>query len=83
MSLCREPGLSIVVFERTGWDAAQYQAWTEAAMAEGLAFVVPSRYQGRPVFRFCFVNPKTTEADIERILSSMADDLPPVATPAD
>ncbi len=83
LSLCREPGLSIVVFERTGWDAAQYQAWTEAAMADGLAFVVPSRYQGRPVFRFCFVNPKTTEADIERILAAMADDLPTVATTAD
>lgn len=73
LRLCREPGLSIVVFERLGWDGARYQAWTEQAMADGLAFVVPSRYQGQPVFRFCFVNPKTTEADIARILASMAE----------
>ncbi len=73
LTLAREPGLSIVVFERNGWDADRYQAWTERAMADGLAFVVPSRYQGRPVFRFCFVNPRTTEDDIGRILASMAD----------
>jgi glutamate/tyrosine decarboxylase-like PLP-dependent enzyme len=76
--LVREPGLSIVVFERLGWDGARYQAWTERAMADGTAFVVPSRYRGRPVFRFCFVNPRTTVDEIQLIIDTMADrDRPP------
>ena len=41
-------------------------------MADGTAFVVPSRYQGRPVFRFCFVNPRTTADEIALILDAMA-----------
>ncbi|MEM9564116.1 MAG: aminotransferase class V-fold PLP-dependent enzyme [Actinomycetota bacterium] len=73
VELSRPPGLSIVVFERTGWDAARYQAWTERALADGTAFVVPSRYRDRPVFRFCFVNPRTTLDEIRLILDSMAD----------
>ncbi len=76
VELATEPGLSIVVFERTGWTADQYQAWTERAMADGTAFVVPSRYRGRPVFRFCFVNPRTTLDEVRLILDSMADDAP-------
>ncbi len=72
VSLAREPGLSIVVFERAGWDGDDYQAWTERAMADGSAFVVPSRYEGRPVFRFCFVNPRTTIDEVRLILDSMS-----------
>ena len=67
-----DPQLSIVVFERVGWDAAQYQAWTEATMDDGTAFVVPSRHDGKPVFRFCFVNPRTTVADIDLIIDTLA-----------
>lgn len=71
LSLVWEPQLSIVVFERIGWDAAQYQAWTESMMEAGTAFVVPSRHDGKPVFRFCFVNPKTTVEDIDLIIAAL------------
>lgn len=71
LTLTIAPSLSVVVFERNGWDAAQYQARTEAMMADGTAFVVPSRHQGRPVFRLCFVNPRTTVADIETIIDAL------------
>ncbi len=71
LALVWEPQLSIVVFERIGWDAAQYQAWTEAMMQAGTAFVVPSRHDGKPVFRFCFVNPKTTVEDIDLIIDAL------------
>ena len=72
LALVWEPQLSIVVFERIGWDAAQYQAWTEQMMEEGSSFVVPSRHDGKPVFRFCFVNPKTTVTQIDEIIEAMA-----------
>ncbi len=71
LNLVWEPLLSIVVFERVGWDADQYQAWSEAMMADGTAFVVPSRHDGKPVFRFCFVNPRTTPAEIAEIIDAL------------
>lgn len=71
LRLVWEPQLSVVVFERIGWDAAQYQARTEAMMADGSAFVVPSRHDGKPVFRFCFVNPRTTVEQIDEIIEAL------------
>jgi glutamate/tyrosine decarboxylase-like PLP-dependent enzyme len=72
LTLSRPPGLSIVVFERNGWTAEQYQAWTEKALADQVGFVVPSRHHGEPVFRFCFVNPRTTVGDITAIIDALA-----------
>lgn len=72
VELAHEPNLSVVAFRRIGWDAPQYQAWSEQAMASGLAFVTPSRLDGEPIYRFCFVNPRTTNAEIAEILEAMA-----------
>ncbi len=71
LELAHTPSLSVVVFRRLGWDADQYTEWTVRTMKEGTAFVVPSRYQGEPVFRFCFVNPRTTVADIDLIIDAL------------
>lgn len=72
LRLAWEPGLSIVVFERIGWKEGDYQVCTEKMLADGTGFVVPSRHDGRPVFRFCFINPRTTSAEIDAILAAMA-----------
>jgi glutamate/tyrosine decarboxylase-like PLP-dependent enzyme len=72
LELAHTPSLSVVVFRRLGWDADQYTDWTVRTMKDGTAFVVPSRYQGEPVFRFCFVNPRTTVADIDIIIDALA-----------
>lgn len=71
LTLVMEPNLSVVVFERDGWSAEEYQAWSQAAMQEQHAFVVPSRHLGRPVYRFCFVNPRTTAEDIAAIITRL------------
>lgn len=71
LELAHEPNLSVVSFRRMGWDAAQYQAWSEHAMNTGFAFVTPSRLDGEPIYRFCFVNPKTTTAEIAEIIEAM------------
>ncbi len=63
--------LSIVVFRRVGWTPDQYQEWTDRALADQLAFVVPSSWNGETVFRFCFVNPRTTIDEVTAILASM------------
>jgi len=72
LRLAWAPGLSIVVFERVGWKEGDYQVCTERMLADGTGFVVPSRHDGRPVFRFCFINPRTTSEEIDNILAAMA-----------
>ena len=70
--LVTEPELSILVFRRVGWVAADYDAWSAAALDTGFAFCLPSMHAGETVMRLCVVNPKTTVADIDAILDSMA-----------
>ncbi len=72
--LLMEPELSIVLFRRVGWTAEQYQAWSDAELAAGESFVVPTTWQGEVVLRFCIVNPRTTDHDIAAILDSLEQD---------
>jgi glutamate/tyrosine decarboxylase-like PLP-dependent enzyme len=71
LRLVWEPQLSVVVFERVGWEADDYRRWTERTLDEGLAFVVPSRHDDQPVLRFCFVNPRTTVDDVQSIIDAL------------
>ncbi len=69
-----EPELSVVLFRRVGWSAAQQQAWSDRELAAGRAFVVPTTWDGETVLRFCVVNPLTTIDDIREIVETLADD---------
>jgi glutamate/tyrosine decarboxylase-like PLP-dependent enzyme len=69
--LVREPQLSVVVFEREGWEAAEYAAWSEKLLDSQQAFVVPSSHAGRMNTRFAIVNPTTTLEQLIEILDSM------------
>ncbi len=71
LKLVRDPQLSVVVFERLGWDLADYEAWSEKLLADQFAFVVPSSHQGKPNTRFAIVNPLTKYEDLVQILDSM------------
>ncbi len=72
--LLMEPELSVVLFRRLGWTPADYQAWSDAELAAGRSFVVPTTWQGETVLRFCIVNPCTTDDDIRAILASLTGD---------
>jgi hypothetical protein len=41
-------------------------------LAEGVAFVVPSTWQGETILRVCIVNPRTTIDDITTIIGALA-----------
>ena len=71
--LLMEPELSIVLFRRVGWSAAQCQAWSDEELASGRSFVVPTTWRGETVLRFCIVNPLTTTDDIATILATLTD----------
>jgi glutamate/tyrosine decarboxylase-like PLP-dependent enzyme len=66
-----EPDLSVLVFERIGWDEDDYAAWSDRLLADGFAFVTPTRHRGRSCTRFAIVNPETTADDLGRIVDSM------------
>lgn len=72
LSLVRDPELSVVVFRREGWSAADYAAWSDRLLADQTAFVVPSSHQGEPVTRLAMVNPATTLEQLVAILDTMA-----------
>ena len=66
-----EPELSVLLFERIGWDAADYARWSAALLADQVGFVVATRHAGRPCTRFAIVNPCTTVEDLALLLDTM------------
>ncbi len=74
LELVREPELSVVVFTKTGWDLAKYDAWSAKLLARGEAFVVPSSHLGKPNARFAIVNPRTDLRALIAILDSMNEE---------
>jgi glutamate/tyrosine decarboxylase-like PLP-dependent enzyme len=72
LELIMEPELSILLFRRTGWNADDYQAWSDRMLAEGLAFVTPTSWNGEVVLRLCIINPLTSVDDLRLIVDSLA-----------
>lgn len=75
LELVRPTSLSVVLFRRKGWTPEQYREWTYKNHREGIALVTPTRWKSNgeyeTISRFCFINPDTTEADIDLILDTM------------
>ena len=71
VELLRPPGLSIVLFERPGWDEAAYTAWSAKLLTDQIAFVTPTKWDGTTVARFAFLHPETTDAMVSEILDTM------------
>lgn len=75
VELIREPSLSCVLYRRKGWKPEDYSKWTLKNQKEGFALVTPTQWTkngvSETVARFCFINPETTEEDIDEILDTM------------
>ncbi len=71
LELVRPASLSVVLFKRKGWTAENYRDWTYKNHRDGFALVTPSSYKNESVIRFCFINPDTTEEDIDKILETL------------
>ena len=72
LELIMEPELSILLFRRTGWNASDYQEWSDRLLDEGTAFVTPTSWNGEVVLRLCIINPLTSTDDIQIIVDSLA-----------
>ena len=71
LELVRPASLSVVLFKRKGWSFEDYRDWTYKNHREGFALVTPSLWRDESVIRFCFINPDTTEEDIDKILETL------------
>lgn len=71
LELLLDPQLSILVFRRRGWTPADYARWSDTILQAGLAFVVPTQWQGETVLRMCIVNPRTTVEALTKVFDSL------------
>jgi glutamate/tyrosine decarboxylase-like PLP-dependent enzyme len=71
VELCRDPTLSIVLFRRIGWSASDYFVWSRRLLADQVAMVTPSKWEGETVARFAFLHPDTTMEIVTEVLDSM------------
>ena len=71
LNLLCEPELSIVAFTRTGWNAPDYQKWSDELLIEQVGFIPPSSHNGQPILRFAIVNPWTKFSDIDLLLQRL------------
>lgn len=74
LHLAMEPVLSVVVFTVEGWSRDDYQRWCDRLLADGIALILPTRWNGGPAMRFCFVNPRTTIDDVRLVLDTIPSD---------
>ena len=71
LELLMDPILSIVAFTRQGWNAEDYQKWSDKLLNDQIGFVTPSSHEGKPILRFAIVNPWTSIQDIKIILATL------------
>lgn len=74
-----EPALSIVLLRRLGWSHRDYTSWSERVLRAGIAYAVPTRWQGETVIRLCLLNPRLDAARINSLLASLTE-TPPEGT---
>ena len=72
LELVRRPELSVVLFRRTGWGKAEYEAWSDHLLDEQTGFVMHTTWEGEPVGRLALLHPDTGIELIAEILSSTA-----------
>ena len=72
LDLIRPPDLSVVLFRRRGWTHEDYARWSGGLLADQVAFIPPSAWEGETVARFAFLHPDTTMDLVTAILDRMA-----------
>ncbi|MDA8077135.1 MAG: pyridoxal-dependent decarboxylase [Actinomycetota bacterium] len=72
LELVREPTLSIVLFRRKGWSRSDYENWSARLLADQVAFVTPTSWEGEPTARFALLHPDTTADIVREIIETMA-----------
>jgi aromatic-L-amino-acid decarboxylase len=73
LELIRDPDLSVVLFRRRGWGPDDYTRWADQLLADQVAFMPPTSWEGETVARFAFLHPHTPLELVTQVLNRMAD----------
>jgi glutamate/tyrosine decarboxylase-like PLP-dependent enzyme len=71
LELVRAPELTVVLWRRTGWDAADYGAWSARMLRDQRAFVMPTTWHGETVARAVFLHPDCPPTVAQDLVDSM------------
>jgi glutamate/tyrosine decarboxylase-like PLP-dependent enzyme len=71
LNLACEPQLSVLLFQRAGWQAEDYREWSHRTAHEGVILCLPSTWRGEPVLRLAFVNPATEAERVIQVLDTL------------
>ena len=71
LRLVQDPELSVLLFERLGWTAADYASWSRREAKAGTILCIPTRWLGESVLRLAFVNPLTDPAAVVAALDTL------------
>jgi glutamate/tyrosine decarboxylase-like PLP-dependent enzyme len=74
LSLLKEPTLSVVLFERPGWDDSAYRRWSRRLALEGRILCVPTQWMGQTALRLVFINPATQSDHVLEVLAETTRD---------
>jgi aromatic-L-amino-acid/L-tryptophan decarboxylase len=66
-----EPDLSVLLFKRQGWAAADYENWAEELLQRQIAFVTSTKWIGETVGRLVFLHPGTTTEMVDEVIDSL------------
>lgn len=74
LDLLVTPELSVLTFRRRGWTPERYRQWCDDLLDAGVAFVMPTSFDGETVLRLCIVNPLTTSDQLARLFDLLASE---------
>ena len=74
LRLVCEPELSVLLFQRPGWDASDYREWSHRMAHKGAILCMPTTWHGDPVLRLAFVNPATPAGLVVAALDTLAEE---------
>lgn len=71
VELVRPPSLGVVLWRRDGWGPADYERLQDELLADQVALLTPTAWQGETVGRFSFLHPGTTEEMVVEVLDRL------------
>jgi glutamate/tyrosine decarboxylase-like PLP-dependent enzyme len=71
LRLVCEPELSVLLFERPGWDEQDYASWSGSMARDGVILCLSTTWRGRTALRLAFVNPETRPDRVIEVLQSL------------
>jgi glutamate/tyrosine decarboxylase-like PLP-dependent enzyme len=69
--LLRDPDLSVLLFRRIGWTAADYESWSRCLLETQRAFVTSSKWRDETVGRLVFLHPGTTTRMVDEVIDAL------------